>query len=366
MSTELKKVFLCLLRRGLWGDDSIIVKNQLGLEEWSQIFKIAANHTVEGIIFDSFPFLDEDQLPEKPLRIKWAVRVDAIERYNTKMNTVLYAQNKILSNEGLKPILQKGQGVAQYYNNPKRRSSGDIDWYFENEGYKKARLLLKKQKQPFKDSAGFSLNYDWNGVHIEYHKKLFDIQSPFKRKFLKRLLKEYESEFDCLKIDNSSIKILPKELQLLQVNSHILKHLLSFGIGLRQLCDSAILYHRFKNDIDGKKLKFIYKQLGILKWIHHLHAVLVKHIGLPKSSLPFPYPENLDSEWMFNEIWYSGNFGFHDNRYKDGKITAISAQPDGLRRLWLNFKLYFKYAPQEALFYPMIQTFSRFLGKDKD
>lgn len=365
MNTKLKIFFFQLLRRGLWGNGDVTIEERFSLDEWIQLYEYSIKHTLEGIIFDSFTVLKEQQLPPTPLRLKWAVRVDSIERHNDRMNRVISAMYKIFNDHGLKAILQKGQGVAQYYNNPNHRSSGDIDWYFENEGYKKARLLLKNQKQPFKDSAGFSLNYDWEGVHIEYHKKIFDIQSPLKRKFLLRLLKEYENESDSLKIENASIKLLPKELQLLQVNSHILKHLLSFGIGLRQLCDSAILYHRFKGDIDGRKLEFMYKKLGILRWIHHLHAVLVRNIGLPNSSLPFPFPENLDSEWMFNEIWYSGNFGFHDNRYKNGKKTAISAQPDGARRLWLNFKLYFKYAPQEALFYPIVQAFSRFLGKDK-
>jgi hypothetical protein len=42
---------------------------------------------------------------------------------------------------------------------------------------------------------------------------------------------------------------------MLQVNAHILKHLLSFGIGIRQLCDAARLYKTYHNQVDGNVLK---------------------------------------------------------------------------------------------------------------
>jgi len=69
---------------------------------------------------------------------------------------------------------------------------------------------------------------------------------------------------------------------------------------------------------------------------------------------------------MMEEIWQSGNFGFHDKRFEGGAITPVSLQPDGTYRLWASFKMYFKYAPLEAFFYPVMQAYSRFLGKDKD
>ncbi|AIM39087.1 hypothetical protein KO02_22165 [Sphingobacterium sp. ML3W] len=69
---------------------------------------------------------------------------------------------------------------------------------------------------------------------------------------------------------------------------------------------------------------------------------------------------------MMDEIWYSENFGQHDARFEGGKTSVISVHPEGGHRLWANFKRYFKYAPQEVLLFPIVHTYSKFLGIDKD
>lgn len=367
MDNQLKDIFFQLLRIGLWGEGKLTLNQPLTSNDWTTIRKYAINHTVEGIIYDSFPFLEEQQLPPQALRLKWAVRMDQIERHNEKMNQVIREQFILFSEKGICPILQKGQGVASQYRIPNHRISGDIDWYFEDDGYAIARDELKSKNIVFQDTAGFSLDYDWHNVHIEHHKKLFDIRSPLKSRFLKNISSEYRDSYDTLFIHNAPIRLLAPEMQLLQVNAHILKHLLGFGIGLRQFCDSARLYYSFVDKIDVIALKRIYRKAGILKWIHLLHKILVDTLGLPKSYIPFPYPEELDVRWMLKEVWYSGSFGYNDERFKGGKtISTISVQPNASKRFFLNFLRYFKYAPQEALFYYWVQAYSKFIGKDSD
>lgn len=366
MDNRLKDIFFQLLRIGLWGKDSLILDAPLTERDWSYIHSYAKNHTVEGLIYDSFVHLKDDQLPPQSLRIKWTVRVDQIERHNTKMNEVIANQYTAFTKQGLKPILQKGQGVASCYEIPQHRMSGDIDWYFEHKGYAKARDFLKEKKIKFTDTAGFSLFYEWQGIAIEHHKRLFHIRNPFQYRYLGKLEKQYRSKQQDLLLNGVAIKTLAPELQLLQVNVHIFKHLLSFGIGLRQLCDSARLYHTVAHLIDPHDLKKMYRHTGILGWTHLLHIILVKHLGLPMQSIPFPFPEKWNADWMMDEIFYSGNFGYHDERYKDGTYSPLSARPDGAQRIWSNMKRYFKYAPQEVFFYPFVQLYSKVLGIDED
>lgn len=366
MDNRLKDIFFQLLRIGLWGKESLVLTAPLSDTDWDQIRSYAINHTVDGLIYESFNYLEENQLPPQSLRIKWAVRIDQIERHNLKMNEVIANQYTALIRQGLQPILQKGQGIAACYEVPLHRISGDIDWYFENQGYTKARTFIKVKGIKIRDTAGFSLSYDWRGIHIEHHKKLFDIGNPFKYNYLQKLQEKYRHRQQELIINGIPIKLLAHELQVFQVNAHILKHLIFFGIGLRQICDSARLYHTVASQINTEELKKIYKDTGILGWIHLLHVILVKYMGLEKEMLPFPYPEHLDADWMMEEIWQSGNFGFHDKRFEGGAITPVSLQPNGTYRLWASFKMYFKYAPLEAFFYPLMQAYSRFLGKDTD
>lgn len=367
MDNQLRDIFFQLLRIGLWGEGKLTLTQPMDMDDWNTIRRYAANHTVEGIIYDSFPFLEENQLPPQTLRLKWAVRMDQIERHNEKMNMVIAEQFTAFRKLGLHPILLKGQGVAACYRNPSHRICGDIDWYFENNGYAQARDYLKKEQIQFQDAASFSLDYDYKSIHIEHHKKLFDIRSPFKLKYLKKLKDSYRNQEQMLSIQDTPIRLLAPELQILQVNGHILKHMISFGIGLRQLCDSARLYYTSHSQIKKGDLKQIYTNCDIINWIHLLHKILVEYLGLPHTAIPFPYPEKTNIEWMIDEIWYSGNFGFHDERFENGKtITAISSLPEGPKRLWKNFRHYFKYAPQEVFFFTFVHTYSQFLGKDSD
>jgi len=366
MNNQLKDIFFQLLRIGLWGEGKLTQISPITVDDWNTIRKYAANHTVEGVIYDSFAFLEDHQLPPQSLRLKWAVRMDQIERHNEKMNQVIAEQFSLFNDQGIRPILQKGQGVASYYRNPSHRISGDIDWCFEEDGYAKARHFLKENHLNFQDTAGFSLDYDWKGIHIEHHKRTFDFRSPLKKNYLKKLLFDYKDQQESIIINGVSIRLLAPELQLLQVNIHILKHLITYGIGLRQFCDSARLYYKVYSRIDNKALAQIYKTTGIKKWIHLLHKLLVDYLGYPKNRLPFPYPENLDITWMFDEVWYSGNFGFNDERFENSKKSTLFARPDSPKRLWQNFKRYVKYAPQEAIAFPIIHTYSKFLGKDSD
>ncbi|MCW8310864.1 nucleotidyltransferase family protein [Sphingobacterium sp. InxBP1] len=363
MEYQLRDIFFQLLRIGLWGEGTLSLNQPLTAEDWDKIHRYAVNHTIEGLIFDAFAFLEEDQLPPQGLRLKWAVRVDQIERHNAKMNSVIAELFTIFSEQGIHPILQKGQGVASYYRVPNHRISGDIDWCFEDNGYAQARNLLKEKQVNFQDTAGFSLDYDWRGIHIEHHKRTFDFRSPLKKKYLTNLLKIYEQAQQTVVIHDVPIRLLAPELQLLQVNIHILKHLITYGIGVRQFCDSARLYYAVSSQIDASALKEIYRKTGILKWIHLLHKLLAERLGLPKNKLPFSYPENIQIDWMVDEVWYSGNFGFNDERYQQGKEIVLFTLPDSPKRLWHNFKRYVKYVPEEAIAFPLLHTYAKLMGR---
>lgn len=358
MEDNLRNTFFELLRMGLWGKGKLSVAEPLSDEDWAVLYQYALNHTVEGILFDSFSLLAEEQLPPRALRMKWTVRVDQIERYNLRMGEVTAKQFKDFVQLGTKPILLKGQGVASCYPNPLHRISGDIDWYFE-EGYDEALKYLEEKGIAFNSRMKFCLDYRWQDIQIEHHRHLFDIRSLFKQTYLKKLELANVGNQQSLIINGQQVNMLASELQILQVNVHILKHLLGFGIGMRQICDAAVLYHAYSAKIDSAQLRLMYKNVGILKWVHVLHGILVKYLGLSKEDLPFPYPDKLEVDWMVDEVWYSGNFGYHDQRYVAEKKSFVSIYPGGAQRLLRSMRLYFKYAPQEVIFFPIRRATAR-------
>lgn len=351
---SLRDTFLKLLSIGLWGSDSLKLA-PLTESEWEIIYKFAKNHTVEGIIFDSFSFLDQGLLPPRRLLLRWTVRVDQIERHNRQMHAVIAEQTDFFQKLGVNAVLLKGQGVASCYRNPLRRFSGDIDWYIEGDGYNTVLNEIKNKKEVSYPLDSFT--FEWNNVQTDCHKRLFDIFSPFKQVYLEKTVRENYNRRQNLRLNGQDITILSPELQLLQVNIHILKHLLFLGIGWRQLCDAAILYYRYHNKISPIKLKEIYKKLGVLKWMHVLHKILVEYLQLPLSYIPFPYPAGLCIQKIVREIEQSGNFGFHDVRF----FETPNSTANWLRRSRKSFRgvqLHLRYAPEEILFF----SIRRFTG----
>lgn len=359
MEGGIHSAFFELLRSGLWArvPDPIIFRT-LTDNDWKGLYEFAILQTVEGVIWDGLQLLDEDLLPSKDLLMKWTVRQERIEQRNIWMNTILVEQISTFKAYGLSPILQKGQGVAQYYERPLSRRCGDIDWYFEHkEEYKKAAQLMVEFGKKIQYEHGYSLFYRWKNCDIEHHQHLTDLRSPFIAKTLKGLADPLNYPYDNLDINNVSVRIPHPIQNAVLVNAHILKHLIGYGIGIRQLCDSARLYHCLNTRLEGDKIYNIYKELGMLKWIYVLHGLLTKYIGLDEKKLPFEQPEGVKADWVMADILKGGNFGFYNSLKSDRNKLLGKIQ----RRMKI-FDHFFKYvglAPLETLSFPFILLFTK-------
>ena len=276
--TDQYEVLLTLLRLGLWEKHNVETFSSLSEAQWGLLYRYAQEQTIEGIVFDGIQHLPTQHLPPRALLLKWTVRIDQIERHNKQMNTVIKEQLSFFSAQGIHPFLLKGQGVASCYPIPEHRISGDVDWYFEaKEEYHRANDLIKQKRIKLTYTAGFSTEYAWNGIVIEHHCRMFDLYNPFSIPYLNQLEKRFKDQSIPMDLQGNTLLLPAPILMMLQVNAHILKHLLSFGLGIRQLCDAAKVYQQYRAEIDGQQLKEMYRKLGILKWIHLLHAVLVKY-----------------------------------------------------------------------------------------
>ena len=361
---EIQTVLMCLLRAGLWGGGDLAFAAPVSSGVWAAVYRAAKKHTIEGLVYDGVQQLPADLMPPRDLLLKWTVRIDQIERHNLQMAAGIKAMSALFRRVGVTPTLLKGQGVAACYDKPEHRISGDVDWYFEDPaGYDEANQLIHAHGLNLKYVAGGSAEYSWGGIVVEHHKRMFDIHNPFCYGYLHRLKRQFHKKTQRQQCLGNELTLPAPMLMIVQVNAHILKHLLAFGLGIRQLCDSARLYYTFQAELDGARLQEIYRKLGILSWIHLLHSVLVKHIGLPPQALPFPVPAGTVADWMFEEIWQSGNFGFHDDRFKDQHINSELRRSQAGQRIWSNVKRYFKYAPMEAISFPVVQYISKINAK---
>ncbi|MDF2514770.1 MAG: hypothetical protein K0R59_66 [Sphingobacterium sp.] len=354
-------VFFSLLRAGLWNipfDRMDCLP--LSETEWEAVYQCSLRHTVEGILFDGIQQLDHLSRPSKPLLLKWMVRVEKIRQRNNWMNEAIREQQLFFNQNGLNPILLKGQGAAHCYVNPDRRISGDIDWYFETSAdYNKASILLENIGLHLELTTAYSTIYNWKGCQVDQHARLFDIHNPFLKNYLSKLECAQEGSKITISSGDSDVSLLSPLIQIVQTNAHILKHLLSFGVGIRQLCDAARLYYHYKNQFDPLMLKKIYQKLSINRWIDLLHQLLVNFLGLPQDRLPFPLKGVDEAEWMMEDILKAGNFGFYDNDHVKSQKGQLFERKSASKKIWNNFWKYLPYAPMEAISFPVAHFFTK-------
>lgn len=353
-----RSVFLKLLRSGLWNQPITDFEGfPLSANRWQDIFHIALNHTVEGLLYQGMITLPDHLLPPRSLVLSWTVRIEQIEQRNAWMDQQVNNQIDFFTNHGLHPYLLKGQGVARFYEKPGVRLPGDIDWFFQNkEEYKFARKLLIAEGVTIKSVPGFSSYAIWNNTEVELHRRMIDIHNPFKVNFIHKLYQSEAKFTQSIQHHNHTWPLPSSLLMHVSVSVHILKHLLAYGIGLRQLCDAARVCYTHKEDLNPNKLENVYEKFGVLKFIHVLHGVLVEYLGLPENKVPFPRVQYPFVDIMMQDIWSAGNFGFSADSHEaqGGNRNVINT------RLWKNLFRYLPFARMEALSFPVVQFYSRF------
>ena len=338
LDNRLKQAFLVLLRQGLWSRKETATNLfPLTSEEWMQIYDMAVKQTVQGIVYDGISLLPKEWQAPRTILIRWTVAIDQLERMNRQQNTLLNTLPQIFGQEPAIPYqVLKGQGIAAHYPKPQHRICGDIDLYFGNEEQtEKANQRIESLGIQVERGKNGESNYILNGVLIEHHAHLIDLH------YNKKELKQWEA--NRFRQGKQTPDAVANHLLL---STHILKHLVNEGIGLRQLCDAAMALVRLSEVTDKQELEQLSRQWYIYRWNQLLYALLVKHIGMPEEYLPFPTRVNPDK--LMDEVWESGNFGHGDKRFGNRPEGKWKSKWHTWKIVSNKFHLSAVYAPHET------------------
>lgn len=342
---------LALLRAGLWNKR---VDNPglfpLSVEEWEGVYVEARRQTVTGWVYQGICSLPDEWMPPRKQLFRWTVDIDRIEQRNRRMNRSLLQLTTWFEENGFPAVVLKGQGVAAFYEEPLWRECGDIDLFFPClDDRLKAETWLVEQGFILERKPDDSTEYAWQRIAVEHHSDLFDLQSPKVQGYLKKLVEE--KGFECMDMGNGyAIRVPSPAMNLLLLNTHILKHAIGKGIGLRQLCDMARAYAVWGKRVDGEEIRDLYKKMGIAKWSRLLHAFLVEMLGMPSAYLPYQEKKKETAAPLWNIVLRGGNFGQH------GKGDKVQDEPTWRRKwntcraFWQNAGFSLKYAPDEAIY----------------
>ncbi len=359
LNKKTTKVFLDALLAGLWNrEPNLYLYEGLTKDDWFEIYQLSFHQTVEAIVGDVVQHLPAELLPPKNILFPWIVRVQQIIDTNHRMNVTLNHLVAKFRKFDIEPILQKGQGIAFYYDEPLLRSMGDIDFCFETKlDYHIANRIVENTVPGFKLTAGYSSNYEFEQFKVEHHQKLIQLRNPWKSKFFEKIAQDIKPSRIQISINENKITIPAPMLNSLMINVHVLSHQVGYGVGIKQFCDAARLYYCLGSELDADRLMYYYKKMGAHHWVELFHQVLVEMIGLEEDKLPFKHVKSRNTAWMKEDILRGGNFSFYDPKYPDIKVHQ--GRVNRIERLFSSFVKYLPIAPLETVSFPIMHVISK-------
>lgn len=329
-----QQTFFELMRAGLWENSVKFIGESLKLIEsldWEEVYKLAEEQSVLGLVLTGIDLLPYEQKPPKVLLLQWIGEVQIIEQQNKVMNEFVAGLIEMLRNQDVYAILAKGQGIAQCYERPLWRSSGDVDLLLSEQNYEKAKTVLKPValdvEREYKSIKHLGMTME-GGFVVELHGTLHSCLS-----------KRIDKEIDEVQLDvfyggnvrewnnKGLIIFLPSpDNDVIFVFTHILHHFFIDGIGLRQICDWCRLLWTYRDSLDRGLLEKRIQKMGLMTVWKAFAAFCVKYLGMPVDAMPF---YSSDRTWdkkadrICSFIMEVGNLGHNRDTSFYGKYPYI-------------------------------------------
>lgn len=249
-------------------------------KEWLALRKVAQQQGVEALCCEGISRLPLLKRPPLALRLQWGGAIIRTERQICRLNKVLEEISTWLKEENIRFILLKGSTAANRYPNPLRRQCGDIDLLVIGNGFYQACLILKHRGAIMVDEAPEKhTSFLWQDITIELHHTLMDFNSPQALDYIRRM--DFHKVSTYVLIDGKSYPALRTTFDSAYMIAHLLHHIWTDGIRLRQICDWMMLMQRHDQEIDHKELTEYLRQMRLSKMFPILLCIGIKYFGLP-------------------------------------------------------------------------------------
>lgn len=321
-----QQAFFELLRAGLWSEGNPDIRID-GTTDWQEVYQLAQEQSVQGIVLQGIERFkkynlnaDLDLNIPRVLLLQWIGEVQMIEQRNKDMNAFIAELIEKLRKADVYAILVKGQGIAQCYEKPLWRSSGDIDLLLSESNYEEAKKVLipisviVESERMYAKHLGMTID-DWT---VELHGRL---TCGLTTGIDKQIDKVQDAVFYGGKVrswQNGSTQVfLPSaDNDVIFVFTHFLKHFFKEGLGLRQICDWCRLMWTYRDSLDYGLLEQRIKRTGLMSEWKAFGALAIEYLGFPKDSMPL-LNDNVDlkanlkkkAERIMEFILNSGNMG---------------------------------------------------------
>ncbi len=331
-----------------------------------EVIREAKRQTVDGLIL-GIKGLRLDELSDEE-RDKFITLLPVFVRKNKMMNDNVARLAKVFAEYDIRYAVMKGQTCARFYSNPLLRRPGDIDVYVAEHDFASASDLLKELGFVMTDRTMAHTTWVKDDLDIEVHWAVQKLQWIPAYKALQRITRiEVDSGKPVYaEIGGNQVEVLPPTLNMVLLTAHAFKHVVSGGLGLRQICDWAVVLNATKDEIDFEYLENYLKELHLDRMFRVLAYIASKYLGyeendvrLNPSRKAFALKDEHLGEKLLNWVIEAANFG-HDIPLGTGKMAQVRYYSLFLK----NCIRYFSLSPTEMLAWPGMKLYRGITGKN--
>ena len=355
---RIPELFFALIRCGIGTADTL--PHQPTAKEWEELLDVSQKQAVVGIAYSGIERLPKEQHPPKQILISFFQASEAIRESNIRNNRISAAVSRKFAEDGFPCTILKGQGIAQLYPDPYRRTPGDTDIWLDG---KSGRILNYVRKYfpactPTYHHVNFPIK---KGVDIEIHFTPSWMHNPFRNRRLQKFFtRESARQFsNIIATAEGNFPAPTLEFNRIYILLHIFRHIFQEGIGLRQLIDYYFVLDKGITPAEKAECKRMLKALGLSRFAAATMYMLKEQLGLAEEKLLLK-PDVRRGKFLLTEIMIAGNFGKYDSRY------AIVPKENELRHFLNSMqrtaRLVSQY-PSEAIWSPYFKAWHFFWRK---
>jgi len=300
--------------------------------DWEKVYQLAQEQSVQGVVLQGIEMVQGSWLKvhgsplvPKILLLQWIGEVQVIEKQNKDMNVFIADLIEKLRKYDIYTLLIKGQGIAQCYDKPLWRVSGDIDLLSSKDDYDKAKsfLLPKGVLTEPEEAAKRHLAMQIEQWAVELHGTLHVGLSARVDRMLDNVQYDifYRGKVRSWQNGKTQVFLPAANEDVVYVFAHILQHFYKGGIGLRQICDWCRLLWTYRESLNNEYLESKIREAGLMSEWKAFGALAVKYLGMPIEAMPL-LNDNLNAnlnrkaDRICEFILEVGNFGHNrDNSY---------------------------------------------------
>lgn len=294
--TEHAQILLALCRSALTQTIDPRLKELITTNSnWEEVFSMASCQGVMAIAWDGVVMLqqsgmfDPAMLPQRALRLKWALSVEGVEKRYARQLTAIAKLATIYNEAGIEMTILKGYGLSLCYPTPQHRACSDIDIYLGGEQKRADELLRTTYDIKIDEGLHHHTVFYIDGVMVENHYDFINIHAHSSSRTVEQELKRCaEQRGEVVEVEGRVVRLPNANLHALFMLRHAAAHFAGAEIVLRHIYDWAMYLRAHHADIDWTWLNAFCKEQKMERFLYAMNGLAVElcdvEPSLPKGS----------------------------------------------------------------------------------